>query len=97
MSGKKANSPKLDLDEIDFSWGESPKNSHSSEMKSILDIQRAEATAKAYEEKYGKSGGRKTTKLESRTVKELQALCAKRRIVYSGLRKAELVAALRKK
>jgi hypothetical protein len=43
------------------------------------------------------TGGSKKTKLESRTVKELQALCAKRRIVYSGLRKAELVAALRKK
>jgi len=41
-------------------------------------------------------GKTRRTKLDSRTVKELQELCAKKKIKYSGLRKAELVAALRK-
>ena len=49
-------------------------------------------------EKPSTAGGKsaKRTKLESRTVEELKSLCAKKKIKYTGLRKAELIAALRK-
>jgi hypothetical protein len=41
------------------------------------------------------SGGRRI-KLEKLTIKELQQRCIKRKIKYTGLRKAELIAALRR-
>ncbi len=42
-------------------------------------------------------GGQSHRKYELRTVKELQEICAKRKIKYKGLKKAELIKALRKK
>ncbi len=42
------------------------------------------------------SGGKKTT-YEKKTVKELQQLCKKRNIKYSGLKKHEIILLLRKK
>jgi hypothetical protein len=44
---------------------------------------------------FQQTGGR--VKLETLTVKELQQRCIKRKIKYAGLRKAELVAALRRR
>lgn len=45
-----------------------------------------------------RSGGAKVkrTKLESRTVDELKALCAKKKIKTTGLRKAQMISLLRK-
>lgn len=47
----------------------------------------------------GTSGGRARSRVpyENRTVKELCEVCKARRIKYAGLKKAELIAALRKK
>jgi hypothetical protein len=42
-------------------------------------------------------GRKKSVKLEKLTVKELQERCVKRKIKYSGLRKAELIVVLRAK